>query len=517
MMGATAIGMDAGTDTATDGAAAGSAPTDMAPATRAQCEAALRAVEAAIPAAGAAPPIELLFQRAALLQQLGDETRSRSAYLETLARDPDHPGALCNLGREMMRTRHYAAARMLLLRAVEKHPDDRDSRVALGMLLVQTDDPAAARTAFAQVLERHPEDAIAHTGMAFALTRLGDPERAAEHRRRGFQNRSIIEQPYRGDGEAVRVLMLASANEANAPLERFLDEHTFQVWIAVTEFQDPRQALPDHDLVVNAAGDVDADAAAVRGAITLAARTDAPVINAPQAVARTGRCDNWHRLQGVDGVLTPHAQTLPRAVLEGGDAVAALARHGLSFPLLLRSPGYHGGDHFARVDRPDELPAIVAALPGAQLIAIEFLDLRDADGKNRKYRVMMVDGRLYPLHLAIGHRWKLHYRSADMADNAAHRAEDARFLADMAGVLGPRAMQALSDVQAALGLDYGGIDFAVAPDGRVVVFEANATMIVPPPDADPRWDYRRPAVARIDAAVRRMLLERAGRREPAAT
>ncbi len=504
MMEATAIGTDAGI-------------AGMTPATRAQCEDALRAVEAAIQSAGATPPIELLFGRATLLQRLGDEARSRSAYLATLERDPDHPGALCNLGRDLLRTRHYTAARMLLLRAVEKHPDDRESRVALGMLLVQTGDPAAARAAFAHVLAQHPDDAIAHTGMAFALARLGDSERAAEHRRLGFQNRSIIEQPYRGKGRPIRVLMLASANEANAPLDRHLDDHTFQVSIAVTEFPDPQRALPDHHLVVNATGDVDADAAAVRGAIALAARTAAPVINAPQAVARTGRCDNWRRLNGIDGVLTPHAQRLPRAVLEGRDAVATLARHGLSFPLLLRSPGYHGGDHFARIDRPDELPAIVAELPGEQLIAIEFLDLRDTDGKNRKYRVMMVDGRLYPLHLAIGHRWKLHYRSADMADNAAHRAEDARFLDDMAGVLGPRAMRALSDIQVALGLDYGGIDFGLAPDGRVVVFEANATMIVPPPDADPRWDYRRPAVARIDDAVRRMLLDRAAKHHPATT
>ncbi len=491
--------------------------TDASPAARAQCDTALRAVDAAIASAGATAPIELLFQRAALLQQLGDEARSQSAYLQTLARDPDHLGALCNLGRELMRTRRYAAARMLLLRAVEKHPDDRDSLVALGMLRIQTGDATAARAAFAQVLARHPEDAIAHTGMAFALARLGDPEQAAEHRRRGFRSRSIIEQPYRGDGEPVRVLMLASANEANAPLDRFLDDHTFQVWIAVTEFHDPQQPVPDHQLVVNAAGDVDADAAAMQGAIALAARTDAPVINAPQAVARTGRCDNWRRLREIDGIRTPTARTLPRSVLEAGDAVAALAQHGLAFPLLLRSPGYHGGDHFARVDRPGELPAIVAELPGEHVIAIEFLDLRDADGKNRKYRVMMVDGHLYPLHLAIGHQWKLHYRSADMADNDEHRAEDARFLADMAGVLGPRAMRALADVQAALGLDYGGIDFGMAPDGRLVVFEANATMIVAPPDADARWDYRRSAVERIDHAVRRMLLDRAGRRQPATT
>ena len=49
-------------------------------------------------------------------------------------------------------------------------------------------------------------------------------------------------------------------------------------------------------------------------------------------------------------------------------------------------------------------------------------------------------GELYPLHVAISHNWKIHYFSADMADFPEHRAEDAEFLADMPGVLGPRVM-----------------------------------------------------------------------------
>jgi phosphoserine aminotransferase len=95
-----------------------------------------------------------------------------------------------------------------------------------------------------------------------------------------------------------------------------------------------------------------------------------------------------------------------------------------------------------------------------------------------------------------------------MAEDPDNRAEDARFLDDMAGVLGERATRALECVQARLGLDYGGIDFALSPAGEVVVFEANATMVVCRPDPDPRWHYRCAAVDRIDAAVRRMLLSR---------
>jgi hypothetical protein len=60
-------------------------------------------------------------------------------------------------------------------------------------------------------------------------------------------------------------------------------------------------------------------------------------------------------------------------------------------------------------------------------------------------------------------------------------------------------------------LDYAGIDFGLSPSGALLLFEANATMVVNPPEPDPRWDYRRPAVERIFAAVRRLLLEKAGR------
>jgi hypothetical protein len=124
----------------------------------------------------------------------------------------------------------------------------------------------------------------------------------------------------------------------------------------------------------------------------------------------------------------------------------------------------------------------------------------------------MIDGELYPLHLAISRNWKIHYFSADMADNRENRVEDAQFLADMPGVLGPKAMAALQSIQAALGLDYAGVDFGLNRNGDVLLFEANATMIVLQPDEGEHWDYRRPAVERIHTAVHRMLLRSAGAR-----
>ena len=151
----------------------------------------------------------------------------------------------------------------------------------------------------------------------------------------------------------------------------------------------------------------------------------------------------------------------------------------------------------------------LAELPGQELIVMQYLDARGGDGKVRKYRVMFIDGQMYPLHVATSNHWKVHYFTAEMADNPAHRTEDEAFLENTAEVLGPVAMNALQQIESILGLDYGGIDFGLNAKGELLVFEANATMVVNPPEPDERWNYRRPAFKRIQAAIQKMLMERA--------
>ena len=125
---------------------------------------------------------------------------------------------------------------------------------------------------------------------------------------------------------------------------------------------------------------------------------------------------------------------------------------------------------------------------------------------------MMVNGRLLPLHLAMSNNWKVHYFTADMNGRPQHQAEEDAFLADMAGVLGPQAMTSLAAIRDTLALDYGGIDFALDGAGRVLLFEANATMIVVPPGEAETRPHRRAAALRILDEARTMLADRgAGR------
>jgi glutathione synthase/RimK-type ligase-like ATP-grasp enzyme len=68
----------------------------------------------------------------------------------------------------------------------------------------------------------------------------------------------------------------------------------------------------------------------------------------------------------------------------------------------------------------------------------------------------------------------------------------------------------LAAIGQTLGLDYAGVDFALSPDGSVLVFEANATMVIGPPGPEPIWDYRRRAAGEALEAAKRLLLDRAG-------
>ena len=313
-----------------------------------------------------------------------------------------------------------------------------------------------------------------------------------------------------GARHPVRVLLLSSVTGGNMRARFLLDDTVFSVIAVAMEFVTGACVLPPHDLVVNAVSDADLCGVALQAACALVARTDAPVINHPAQVMRTGRAANALRLERLQDVLCPRIETFTRAALLSAGAAALLARGKFGFPVLLRSPGFHTGHHFHHVDRAADLAGAVASLPGEAVLAIQYIDARGRDGYARKGRVMMIGGQLYPLHWAVSADWKVHYFTSCMQQSAAHRAEEARFLEDMGGFVGAAGMRALEAIAGDLGLDYAGIDFALSEDGRIIVFEANAAMVILPPPAGAVWDYRREAAARALQAARAMIRQRAG-------
>ena len=460
-----------------------------------------------------ATTIGIEIERAVLLAALNRRADAQRAFVDILRRAPTHFSALNEFGTLLTSMGAIDAACRVYSEAILHHPKNPMAYVNLANLLLRANKHLEARAHYETVLRIDPDYAEAHQGLGAVLSDLGDRAGARHHFQRGFRDHAVLTLPYRGTKPPVALLQLVSSGGGNIPTASLLDDSVYLTSVIVTDYLDPSVPLPPHQLIFNAIGDADLCEPALEAAIRLTARTKTPVINDPHAVMKTGRISNAERLRAVPGVVTPRTIAIARDILAGPDGVAALTTHQFRFPLLLRSPGYHTGRNFIIVERAAELSAAAAGLPGDELLAIEYLDARGRDGNARKYRVMMIGGRCYPLHLAISGKWKVHYFTADMADKPDHRLEEARFLGDMPAVLGDKAMAALERIQAALGLDYAGIDFGLGPDGDLLLFEANATMVIAPVAPDERWAYRRTANTAILEAVAAMIMQKSAQAE----
>jgi tetratricopeptide (TPR) repeat protein len=476
--------------------------------TRRNLEADLASVESRLQTQSGS--LDLQANRARLLFELGRIEEAKFQYLAILKRDPRHFSALNNLAVLLQQTGFTSAASIAYTVAITHHPGNPIGHTNFGDLLVGQGELETARAHYETALRIAPDHINAHRGLAEVCWLLGDAQRARHHQTLQYQGRPLETYPYLGTGVPVPLLLLMSANVGNLPWVELIDNRVFQTVTIAVEFYERSKPLPPHRLIFNAIGDADVCRPALEAAIALVAQSTAPVINSPAAVLRTGRLSNSERLRDLPGVVTPRMVRMPRTLLAGPEGLAALSSHNLAFPLLLRRAGFHTGQHFVRVDSPDALASAAGGLPGDELLVMEYLDARGRDGKSRKYRVMSIGGQLYPLHLAISEQWKVHYFSAEMAENPEHQAEEANFLNDMPRVLGPKAMRALEHIRDSLGLDYWGIDFGLGRHGEILLFEANATMLVRPPGPAAQWDYRRAAIGGVLQAARRLLFERAG-------
>ncbi|MDE2517091.1 MAG: hypothetical protein KGL12_13770 [Rhodospirillales bacterium] len=442
----------------------------------------------------------------------GPDRQALAASLAGLRAAPDDLAALLECAAQARLHGHRRAAASALERAALLYPADPRPALGLGDLALEeeglsADAPMRAAAWYRTALARDSASAAAHRGLARLATEAGCGAAAARHAARGFPGHARIRCRSPAHPAAPAVLLLVAALGGNLPHEAWLDPRRFAITAIHPEYDDPAQPLPAHALIVNAIADADRGGPALLAAARLCARSAAAVINPPARVGATSRL-RIARLAGSVPFcrapsITPFAREAPP--------------RGLRFPVLLRAPGFHSGRHFVRVERRAGLAAALAAMPAGKLLAIEILPSQGGDGRFRKYRVVAIGGRLWPVHLTIADRWKVHDFTAAMAEDsargAAARAEEAAFLADMPAALGPRAMAALSALSARIGLDYLGIDFALAADGSVLLFEANPAMRLAAAGAEPALAYRqeprRAALAAMTALLDRRMAARA--------
>ena len=326
-------------------------------------------------------------------------------------------------------------------------------------------------------LEAGHSDAETVEQVAQILDDAKRPEEARTLRNTIARHEGVIRSGPTQNAEAT-VLVLGAVGAGHVPLRYLFDVQRLAALSVSLLSPDQADAplgsidietLRSVDIVFSTLGDVDHDGGQFAAATALCATLGKPVLNSPSAVLKTGR-DNAAKLFGdIPAMITP----IVRRVTPG-----ELADFPIDTPLLVRPAGNHGGDNLALLRDDHDKKTYLAAMPGDQLLLTPFYDFQSPDGYWRKYRLIFVDRKVYPYHLAICEDWLAHYWRADMQRSDWKRAEEEHFLSDWRAVFGDMAAHAAEEAARRLDLDYGGMDCALTPDGRLLLFEANACVLL---------------------------------------
>lgn len=410
-----------------------------------------------------------------------------------------------NLGILCAKLNRVVDAEHWLRRAIQLDPGLKEAHASLGALYAGTGRLELAEALCKHALALDPDFAIAHRNLAVLAASRGDREAERRHWRAVLAQQSVFPEPSSEPGRTRTVLVPLAGGGGNVPIRHILpaSRNALVKWCVGHARPGDGDALPEYNVIFNAIGDPDEGAAAAAALSILLAGCGRSVLNAPDRVAATRR-DRLPALLGpLPGVAVPPVVRVGESDLPA----EAAQRAGLRCPALIRPAGSHGGDGVVLLETED---ALAGLRPGGERYVTAFRDYRSPDGLWRKYRAIFVGGALLPYHLAISDQWLVHYRTAGMAGSAARRDEERRFLRDPAAELGAATWGAVREIGRRIGLDWCGIDFARLDDGRVLVFEANATMNVHPEPNEGVLAYKNPAVYAIVDAFEVMLARAAG-------
>jgi hypothetical protein len=314
----------------------------------------------------------------------------------------------------------------------------------------------------------------------------------------------LIHKPAAVFPPAFTVLALYAPFGGNTPTEYLFDATAYDInTYAVLAGQTHDIALlrTSGHIVMNLISDADQAARILPEAAVLADALRMTIVNHPRVILETTRERVAERLAGLAHVRVPKSVRIPAGSPHApGDLAAWLPS---DLPVLARPAGTHGGDDFEPIASLDALAAFIDHHPTSDHYLIEYIDYQSPDGYFRKYRFIFCDGGIFPYHLAIGNSWKVHHVNTDMIHHTWMQDEEATFLADPHSVFSADNYLGLAAIRDAYDLAYFGIDCGRDRDGRLVVFEVNASMLVHQKNED--MPYKAPHVAKIKTAFDAMM------------
>ncbi|MEJ5339255.1 MAG: hypothetical protein WHS43_06335 [Aquificaceae bacterium] len=261
------------------------------------------------------------------------------------------------------------------------------------------------------------------------------------------------------------------------------------------------------NVIFNAICEPDICKNALKSAIELLKNNvNKPIINHPQYVMKLSRDTVYEILKGIDGLIVPKVLRIKPDSLK---FIKEIADKEAMYPFIFREVGVHTY-HEAVLVKSYKDVSLLERYPfrGEEYYLVKFVDYKSKDGLYRKYRVFIIDGKLYPRTMIVSDYWNIHGRDRErvMDKYEKYRHEERKWLECFDG----KEYKPLVEIYKRIKLDVFIVDFGILQDGSIVLFEASPCFKYQAySGTDPKYSYQAPFVTSIKKAVRELIFKNA--------
>jgi len=314
----------------------------------------------------------------------------------------------------------------------------------------------------------------------------------------------------------VRLLALMTPGNlmANMPLDFLLVDSDIALDILyVAPHLSIPDSLPDHDVLFVAISESDETLPLLEHLGAALKHWPRPVLNQAERITWLSRDHVYKLLSKLSGVTMPATSRLTRQALESVANETMPLQYYLfdaAFPIIVRPVGSHAGHGLQKIEHPAGLLNYLQTKQDEMFYISRFIDYSHPDGLFRKYRIVLIEGKPYAVHMGVSTHWMIHYVNAGMAESADKRAEEARFMAEFDTAFAQRHVEALQAIHQHMQLDYLVIDCAETRDGKLLLFEVDNSAVVHTMDPVDLYPYKQPQMRKVFDAFRAMLVHAIG-------
>lgn len=351
-----------------------------------------------------------------------------------------------------------------------------------------------------------PYDTGALLDLSNLLQLTGQREEGLQAQGHALALNQVYERAGHTDG--IRLLAFVKAGDfmTNTPLDFLLKDSSATLIQIYVDDHTPLPPIPDHDVAIVAIGEADDSHPVLARLENDLKGWPRPVLNRKdRAIIDLSRSTVSDLFAASSHVIAPKTLRLARQGLHEIAAGRADLDPALSWPLLIRPVGSHAGNNLEKITGPQTLTAYLHGFDSPHAYVAPFLDYASPDGRYRKYRIALIGKRPYLSHLAISDHWMVHYLNAGMSESQAKRDEEAQAMTHFDEAFALRHKAALHELCTLIDLDYFAIDCAETADGKLLLFEADAAMIIHAMDEPNLFPYKRPQMKKLFGAFQALL------------